>query len=86
MSDVQTIAAHSSGVCDVAFDIAGRHLVSCGSDAILRTYAVGASGPLQPLAPKDVEHDALSLAFANTVRLRSDANTLLRLNHYCISI
>ncbi len=70
MSDVQTIAAHSSGVCDVAFDIAGRHLVSCGSDAILRTYAVGAAGPLQPLAPKDVEHDALSLAFANTVRPR----------------
>lgn len=71
MADVQTINAHSNGVCDVAFDRTGAYLASCGTDTLVRLYDVpaAATGDLQQHSTKEADHNTIALSFtADAVR------------------
>ena len=73
MADVQTINAHSNGICDLAFDRTGAYLASCGTDALVRVYNVpaAATGDLEPHSTKDSDHNTIALSFtADAVRAR----------------
>jgi WD40 repeat protein len=70
MTDVQAITAHSGGVCDLAFEPSGQHLMSCGSDTIVRIYNVpNGNGDLTALQSRDFDHDTLAVAFTTVVRV-----------------
>jgi len=85
MADVQTISAHSNGVCDLAFDRMGAYLVSCGSDTFVRVYnvPVAASGELALHSAKDSEHNTIALSFtADAVRARLFIAISFDLSHH----
>ena len=71
MADVQTISAHSNGICDLAFDRTGAFLASCGSDTFVRVYNVPAAptGSLELHSARESDHNTIALSFtADTVR------------------